>query len=219
MVVVGGFKHELNSFALGTTTLADIRQAGRYAEGADIFDAPRTKRTELAAIHEIAVDEGIELVPTAHFHALFAGGPIEHAIFVEAVERHRDRLTGIILPIHGTTVTTEEDDPKGDLLQTLREVVGPAIPIVATFDTHPRRKPRLDHAAARWYSWIRPPSRSDGERLVGSLALCPELRPVVGPGRAHDEAVHGCNGRRWSGVSDRDAPDRGSVSSQGTPPG
>ncbi len=79
LVVVGGFKHELNSFALGITTLDDIRQAGYYAEGPDIFDAPRTKRPELAAIREIAEREGIELVPTVHFHALFAGGPIEHA--------------------------------------------------------------------------------------------------------------------------------------------
>ena len=60
---------------------------------------------------------------------------------------HRERLTGIMLPLHGATVTTEEEDPDGDLLAALRELVGPSIPIVATFDTHVHGTARMARAA------------------------------------------------------------------------
>ena len=52
-----------------------------------------------------------------------------------------------MLPLHGATVTTEEDDPEGDLLATLREIVGPDVPIVATFDTHVHGTARMARAA------------------------------------------------------------------------
>jgi microcystin degradation protein MlrC len=191
LVVVGGFKHELNSFALGTTSLADIRDAGYYAEGPDIFAAPRSKRPELAAIREIAGREGIDLVPTVHFHALFAGGPIDHAIYerarsliLGAVVEHRDRLTGIMLPLHGATVTTEEDDPEGDLLVALREAVGPGIPIVATFDTHVHGTARMARAADALVGFKTQPHTDHYETATAGMdilvrAMRGEIRPVT----------------------------------------
>ncbi len=191
LVVVGGFKHELNSFARGITTLEDIRRAGYYAEGPDIFDAPRSKRPELAAIREIAEREGIDLVPTVHFHALFAGGPIEHelyehakALIVGAVLEHRDRLTGIMLPIHGATVTTREDDPEGDLLATLRAIVGPDIPIVATFDTHVHGTARMAAAADALVGFKTQPHTDHYEAATQGMeilvrAMRGEIHPVT----------------------------------------
>ena len=191
LVVVGGFKHELNSFALGVTSLDDIQRGGYYAEGADIFAAPRSKRPELAAIREIAAREGVELVPTVHFHALFAGGPIEHSLYVhckalivDAVERNRGRLTGIMLPIHGATVTTEEDDPEGDLLATLRDIVGPELPIVATFDTHVHGTARMARAASALVGFKTQPHTDHYETATRGMdillaAMRGEIRPIT----------------------------------------
>ena|GEM_PF-3238757 len=50
LVLVGGFKHELYSFARGTISFADVARAGYFAEGDAIFDASRAQRPELAAI-------------------------------------------------------------------------------------------------------------------------------------------------------------------------
>ena len=47
-----------------------------------------------------------------------------------------------MLPLHGATVTTEEDDPEGDLLATLRDIVGPDDP-----DRRDVRYPRPRHGA------------------------------------------------------------------------
>jgi microcystin degradation protein MlrC len=154
LVLVGGFKHELNSFAQGIWTLDAIARAGYYAEGPTIFDASDDARPELAAIRHIAAAEGLELIPTVHFWAANAGGPIEHGVYerarsliVDAASEHRDFLAGIMLPLHGATVTTEEADPEGDLMEALREVVGPGVPIVATFDTHVHGTARMARAA------------------------------------------------------------------------
>ncbi len=191
LVLVGGFKHELNSFALGTTSMDDIRAAGYYAEGSDIFAAPRSKRPELAAIREIAERERIDLVPTVHLHALFAGGPIDHAIYARcrelilgAAQAHRDRLTGIMLPLHGATVTTEEDDPEGDLLAALRSIVGPSIPIVATFDTHVHGTARMARAADALVGFKTQPHTDHYETASHAMdilirAMRGEIRPVT----------------------------------------
>ncbi len=51
LVLVGGLKHELNSFARDTISFADVARAGYFAEGDAIFDAPPAQRPELAAIN------------------------------------------------------------------------------------------------------------------------------------------------------------------------
>jgi microcystin degradation protein MlrC len=191
LVLVGGFKHELNSFALGTTTRESIEQAGYYAEGADIFAAPRSKRPELAAVREIAEAEGLELIATVHFHALFAGGPIEHAIYerardliLDAAREHRAAIRGVMLPLHGATVTTEEDDPEGDLLTRLREILGPDVPIVATFDTHAHGTARMARAADALIGFKTQPHVDHYETATLAMgillgAMRGELRPVT----------------------------------------
>jgi len=191
LVVVGGFKHELNSFALGTTTLASIGAGGYYAEGPAIFEAPRSQRPELAAIREIAERDGIDLVPTVHLHALFAGGPLDHAIYerardliVGAVTTHRDELAGIMLPLHGATVTTQEDDPEGDLMTILRGIVGPDVPIVATFDTHVHGTARMARAADALIGFKTQPHVDHYETATVAMRLLQramrgEVRPVT----------------------------------------
>ncbi len=154
LVLVGGFKHELNSFARGTLSFRDVVRAGYFAEGEDIFAAPRSARPELAAIRAIADREGIALLPTVHFFAASAGGPLEHDVYARAKElmraaasANRERIDGIMLPLHGATVTTEEPDTEGDLMDALRAIVGPSVPIVATFDTHAHGTARMAAAA------------------------------------------------------------------------
>ena len=45
-------------------------------------------------------------------------------------------MDGVLLALHGAAVTTEVDDVEGDLLATVREIVGPDIPVVGTLDLH-----------------------------------------------------------------------------------
>ena len=71
-----------------------------------------------------------------------ASGPVEHGFFLEVVEEHEERLRtalpvdGVFLSLHGAAIGTAEADPEGVLLERLRAIVGPDVPIVATLDLH-----------------------------------------------------------------------------------
>jgi microcystin degradation protein MlrC len=47
-----------------------------------------------------------------------------------------DGLDGIYLDLHGAAVAEHADDAEGELLQRLRDIVGPGLPIVASLDLH-----------------------------------------------------------------------------------
>jgi microcystin degradation protein MlrC len=69
-------------------------------------------------------------------------GPVVHAFFQKLMREWRAGLEaampldGVYVCSHGAGLTTEDDDPDGALLAMAREVVGPDVPIVATFDLH-----------------------------------------------------------------------------------
>ncbi|MDE2008349.1 MAG: M81 family metallopeptidase [Rhodospirillales bacterium] len=69
-------------------------------------------------------------------------GPILHEFFArmmaewEAGLRAAGPLDGVYAVLHGAALTTEEDDPEAVLLALIRRILGPAIPVVATYDLH-----------------------------------------------------------------------------------
>jgi microcystin degradation protein MlrC len=69
-------------------------------------------------------------------------GPIEHAFFEEVAGKIHaglkaaGKLDGIYFCAHGAAITTEDEDPEGTLFALIREVVGPDVPMVGTFDLH-----------------------------------------------------------------------------------
>src|SRR5206468_4909843 len=45
-------------------------------------------------------------------------------------------VEGVFLALHGAAIGTEEEDPDGVLLERVRSLVGPGVPILATLDLH-----------------------------------------------------------------------------------
>jgi microcystin degradation protein MlrC len=70
------------------------------------------------------------------------GGPVEHGFFLRLMQSWEDglreagKLDGVYLVLHGAGLTTVDHDPEGLLLALVRRMVGPAIPVVATYDLH-----------------------------------------------------------------------------------
>src|SRR5262249_39588987 len=52
-------------------------------------------------------------------------------------------LDGVYFCAHGAALTTEEDDPEGVLFAAIRGIVGPDVPVVATFDLHANVSDRM----------------------------------------------------------------------------
>ena len=71
-----------------------------------------------------------------------ASGPVDHAFFREVLQEHDRRLRsalpvdGVFLALHGGAIGTGEDDPEGAILERVRAIVGPGVPIVAPLDLH-----------------------------------------------------------------------------------
>lgn len=71
-----------------------------------------------------------------------AGGPLDHAFFQTSLDEIRARLKlagpldAVYVSNHGAMITTQNSDPDGEILASVREIVGPEVPVVATLDLH-----------------------------------------------------------------------------------
>jgi microcystin degradation protein MlrC len=141
-VLVGGFSHELNSFVPGESSLETLERAGGIVHGDDLFGPALGERLERHAMAAIAAEAGVTLIPTTFMFgrvgpviADAAYEPIRAAI-LDAATAHRGELDGVILPLHGAMATRSRDDTEGEIITAMRAIVGPDVPIVASFDMH-----------------------------------------------------------------------------------
>jgi microcystin degradation protein MlrC len=141
-IVTGGIAQETNTFQWQPTTLADFQRPGfgTLARGEQILAMAGTGTVYGGAIPE-ANRLGVELLPTT-YGSVMPGGRVERAAF----DLFRDEIVagvgaglpvdGVFLVLHGAMALTDHDDAEGLLLEAVREVVGPDIPIVAPLDLH-----------------------------------------------------------------------------------
>ena len=115
----------------------------------------------------------------------FAGsvptGPVDHAFFEELVADMRHRLLaalpldGVYVCEHGGAVATHTHDPDGRLFEMVREVVGPDVPIVATFDLHANISASMVNATDVLISYRTNPHVDQRERGEEAAACLREL--------------------------------------------
>ena len=69
-------------------------------------------------------------------------GPVDHSFFRRMMDewdaglRAAGKLDGIYCVLHGAGLTTEDHDPEGTMLAMIRGIVGPDLPLVASYDLH-----------------------------------------------------------------------------------
>jgi microcystin degradation protein MlrC len=138
-IFLAGIFHETHSFTDDRTGLGDFvihRGQGlldRIGDGSPV-DGFLT----------IAARKGWQVVPSANY-LCGASGMVEHVVFETfwseikpiLVDALKDGLSGIFLVLHGAMVTTELEDPDGELLERIRALPGAAhLPIFGVFDLH-----------------------------------------------------------------------------------
>lgn len=138
-ILVAGMQYELNSFAAGHGDLDRFHQF-RLAEGEAMWDI--AVGDELEGAREVAARRDLELIPVV---LGFGGaGPVltdeTYSWFKDrilaAVASHQGRIDAVYLPLHGAMASATVDDTEGDLISAVRTIVGPQLPIAATFDLH-----------------------------------------------------------------------------------
>ena len=160
-VGVAGFFIECNRWAPITTAAmfaAALDTAGLELQAELAREVPRTLPDTagfVSAMNRMGSWEPVAL----RMAAAQPGGPVAHAFFeelaadIEARLRAAGPLDAVFISSHGAAVTTEDDDPDGELFARIRAIVGPAVPIVAVFDLHTNVSRRMTDALSAFVAY------------------------------------------------------------------
>ena len=196
-VFVAGFHHETNTFAPSVADWAAF-EAGAgypaYARGPAMLEQMGGGSLAIAGFVREARVRGWTLVPS-----LWAGAMPSNRISADAFARIREEmradlreamrggLDGILLDLHGAAGAEGADDAEGELLQCLRAVAGPAMPVVASLDLHANLTRRMLAGASAMTTYRTYPHVdmvATGERAARMLAR----RLVPGDAMRHTHA-------------------------------
>ncbi|MFO1272558.1 MAG: M81 family metallopeptidase [Rubrivivax sp.] len=188
-ILVAGFQHETNTFAPSKADWAAFESGAAYPatkRGPGMIEhlAPTTQ--PLGGFIRDARERGWDLVPS-----IYAGAVPSAHVTKDAFERisaalledaRRERFDAVYLDLHGAGVAEHVDDTEGELLERLRGVVGPTMPVVASLDLHANVTERmLRHATAmtayRTYPHV--DMAESGARAAALLAVAAARGPFA----------------------------------------
>ncbi|HXZ44371.1 MAG TPA: M81 family metallopeptidase [archaeon] len=188
-VLLANLAQETCSFVQSKHTLDDFRRYYLYT-GQEIIEKLRGGGMEVSAFINAAEEEGIELVPLLATYG-GTGGPVTTAAYAylrdeifAGARRSAAWVDGAILALHGAMLTEELDDPEGDLLAGLRQILGPSKPIVCSLDCHAHMTDLMVHQATAFVAYQTHPHvdiYDTGYRAMKLFgrAVRGEVRPVM----------------------------------------
>jgi microcystin degradation protein MlrC len=119
-----------------------------------------------------------------------ASGPIDHAFFLEVADGIVSRLEaagpvdGVFISLHGAAIGTGQVDPDGVILERVRALVGPDVPVLATLDLHANVSRRMAESASALVAYRTNPHVDMAERGGECARLLREMlggvKPAVG---------------------------------------
>lgn len=140
-VVIAEFKHETNSFTPKITDKQAFKDRN-YLFGNEVVERFTGVKNETGGFIDFFSDkEDYRLIPSIAFNAQ-PGGIVAQDVFEIAKDsilktiKEEPVIDGILLALHGAMVTECCQDGEGELMEALRKVVGPNIPIITSLDLH-----------------------------------------------------------------------------------
>lgn len=174
-ILFAGFFHETHTFVPELTRLSDFS----IRRGAVLL-ARRGDGSMIDGFLEVAHQSAWDIIPVADYGALPAG-PVDHAVmeafWVELADALRGELQtggldGIWLALHGAMVTTECEDPEGELLRRIRAVPGAQeLPVFGVFDLHATFTPVMARHANGLVAYRENPHTDARESAVRAAQL------------------------------------------------
>jgi microcystin degradation protein MlrC len=174
-VLIAQFMHETNTFSKLATSLDDYRRRW-LIEGEAMVPRFAGTRNEIGGYIDAAKQYGWQPVWAGAANATPSGKLTKECWetirdMIAGVARKAGKLDGICLSLHGAMVTETEDDAEGALLEMLRGIVGPDVPIATTLDLHANATVRMARNANALVSYRTYPHIDGYERAVQAAAL------------------------------------------------
>lgn len=187
-IAVGMMKQESASFSQLPTGRRTF-EAMVWSSGAGVLENV-PGGSEIGGLLEVCAHrDDVELIGT-HAAATFSSGPVERAVYEElrdgilAGVRDAMPVQGVFVALHGSMVAEGCDDPEGELLEELRSIVGPDVPLVGTLDLHANITARMATHASALVGYHQNPhtdQRETGQRAARLLLRAADgvVRPAL----------------------------------------
>ena len=182
-VAIGGISHETNVFSPLETPLSEWR----VMTGQEIVERSRGKKTAMGGFLEIAEKEGWEIIPT-----LYAGATPSKPTDAQTYAWLKQHLLqplkagqpdAVLLSMHGAMMAEGMDDPEGDIVNAVREIIG-AKPLLVTLDLHGNNTPEMVAGANAIFGFDTNPHIDSYERAIEAAQcltkmISGDLNPVT----------------------------------------
>lgn len=189
-IALGAIFTESNHLVGRMTTLTDFERT-ELRRGPQVLEATdAVLGGSLSALRA----GGAEVVPLI-FASAVSGGPLTAECYAQLKDDLLSRLRaalpvdGVLMPQHGAAAVDVIGSLDEDLLRAVRDLIGPAVPIVATLDCHAHVTAGMVEAADALLAWETYPHRdtySTGERGARLLldSVTGRVRPTMAMGKA-----------------------------------
>ncbi len=150
-IAIAGFLHETNTFVDRRTGMDAFVTADAWpglVQGNALLQAVAGTNIAIAGFIQEAAAHDHELVPLLWTSANPSGLVTQHAyekiwsMLARELEQAMP-VDALFLDLHGAMVAEHIDDGEGELLERIRAIIGPDVPIVAALDFHSNISPRM----------------------------------------------------------------------------
>jgi microcystin degradation protein MlrC len=179
-----GFLHESNTFLNAPTSWEDFASTS-MTEGSELLARWRDAHHELGGMIQGCERRGIEVVPGFATYAV-PSGTVEASAFerisAALLSSIDPEVDGVLVALHGATVSEEYPDADGEILRRLRDRFGSTIPIVVTLDLHANVSARMVEHATAIIAYRSNPHLDQRERgLEAASLMCRVLDEGIQP--------------------------------------
>ena len=184
-IAIGSFLIECNHLGGPPADMETFRR-GQLLDGEDVLEI---REGTVGGMLDVLGQAGVKCRPLVVASAC-SSGPVQAVVYEQIKASMLGKLAmslpvdGVILALHGAAAADNELDPEGDLLESVRQLVGRDVPIVATLDLHAHVTARMVESADLLVAWETYPHRDaveTGQRGARALLaiLDGSLRPTM----------------------------------------
>ncbi len=190
-IAILGLHLEANSFAPPTVREDFLRQCWEEGEAITrLVRVPSHLPSEVPGFYARMDEKGAWTPVPVIMIAAPPGGPIVQDVFLDFLDRARRCLAaalpldGVYIASHGASSATGDEDSDGTLVEMVRGIVGPAVPIVVTHDLHCNVSEKLVELSDALIAYRTNPHVDMRERAAEAADLIERLRGGLKPAKA-----------------------------------